>query len=292
MPAAERVLYWKSRLVEEETLDLINVNRETCSRCGACAAVCPDGLIEFTPKTFPNPSRRAELLCLSCGHCVAVCPRGSLSHRYVPLESCAPLNPDLAVNPEQCRQLLTGRRSVRRYQRKPVPREEITRLIEIARHAPTGHNNQEVEWLVLDKRSELQQIEEAGTGWLKWNIANQPKYAALLNMEGTLERQAKRAESFLRGAPALVVATAAKDNRIALIDSSIALSFLDLAAQSHGLGCCWAGLVYAMAQSYAPVQKIIALPEGEAVYGCMMLGYPQYRYFRIPARKEARILWH
>jgi nitroreductase/NAD-dependent dihydropyrimidine dehydrogenase PreA subunit len=273
-------------------LELILADQKSCSRCGACAAVCPASIIDFTPKTFPKPGADAESLCLRCGHCVAVCPHGSLSHREIQPENCALIKDKLAINPEQCQQLLSSRRSIRRYQRKPLSREVISDLIQIARYAPTGHNNQEVEWLVIDRRAELDQIEEIGLEWLKWNIANQPKYAAVLNMEGMLKSQEKMKNGFLRGAPSLVMAHAAKDNRIATIDSAIALAFLDLAAKSQGLGGCWAGLVYAMAQNFAPLQKVLALPEGQAIYGCMMLGYPQYKYFRIPTRKEPKIIWH
>ena len=34
-----------------------------------------------------------------------------------------------------------------------------------------------------------------------------------------------------------------------------------------------------------------SLPEGQKVYGALMLGYPNYRYQRIPTRLPANITW-
>jgi nitroreductase len=95
----------------------------------------------------------------------------------------------------------------------------------------------------------------------------------------------------LRGAPALIAVLADKASPIASIDCTIAMTTLELAAPSLGLGGCWAGFVYAMANSYQPVQQLLDIPAGKAGHGFMMLGYPKYQYARLIARKEAPILW-
>jgi len=96
---------------------------------------------------------------------------------------------------------------------------------------------------------------------------------------------------FLRDAPAVVVAFAEKNNPIAPTDCVIALSYFDLAARAAGLGCCWNGYFYVSAQSFPPMVKAIDLPEGFAPYGALMVGYPRYRYHRIPARRPARVIY-
>jgi nitroreductase len=150
-----------------------------------------------------------------------------------------------------------------------------------------------VEWLVIDDKKELARIEELGIGWLQWIIKNLPKVAADSNMEEKLERQKLHRDAFLRGAPVLIVAHASKDSLASLagIDSANALSYLDLAADSLGLGACWAGYVYIMANTFEPVKEMLALPDDHAVFGCMMLGYNKFKYYRIPVRKAPRITW-
>jgi hypothetical protein len=53
----------------------------------------------------------------------------------------------------------------------------------------------------------------------------------------------------------------------------------------------WAGFFMFAASTYPPMVETIALPEGHRVYGALTLGYPRYRYQRIPVRKAANIIW-
>jgi nitroreductase len=96
---------------------------------------------------------------------------------------------------------------------------------------------------------------------------------------------------FIQGAPAVVVAYGAKNNPMCATDCAIALGYFDLAAKSAGLGCCWAGFFYISAGSYPPMIQAIGLPENCAPYGALMVGYPEYKYPRIPARRPARITY-
>ena len=56
-------------------------------------------------------------------------------------------------------------------------------------------------------------------------------------------------------------------------------------------GPCWAGYFDMAAVNYAPLQKALDIPEGNRPYGAMMLGYPEYKYSRIPLRKEPDVRW-
>jgi nitroreductase/Pyruvate/2-oxoacid:ferredoxin oxidoreductase delta subunit len=274
-------------------MSIIEIDRETCNKCGICALECPRRIIVLPEEGFPQTLAFAEATCNTCGHCVAVCPSGSLSHRDSPLEASPKVDKSLVVNPEQVEQLLKGRRSARVFRNKPVSREIITRLIDIARYAPTGHNLQEVEWLVIDDKKELARIEELGIDWLQWVIKNLPQVAASSNMQEKLERQKLKHDAFLRGAPVLIVAHARKESLASLagIDSANALSYLDLAANGLGLATCWAGYVYFMANTFPPVKEALALPEDHAAYGCLMLGYNKFKYHRIPCRRAPKITW-
>ncbi len=270
---------------------MITVDKTTCTRCGLCAKVCGNGIIVFREKSFPRKMPGFDLLCIKCGHCVAVCPSASITHQDVPVEKCPPINKKLVISAEQCEQFVRARRSIREYKSDPVLRPVIQRLIDISHYAPTGHNNQDVEWLVIDDRDVLLNIEKAAAGWLKEMIARQPEMAARMNFKGMLIKQEEELNGFLRGAPALVCAISAKNNPMALINCTIAMTTLELAATSLGLGGCWAGLVYFMAGSYPPVQAVMGIPAEKAGYAFMMLGYPKYQYSRLVARKEAPVLW-
>lgn len=275
-------------------MSIIKIDKETCNKCGICVEECPRRIISLPEGDFPQLPAKAEASCNACGHCVAVCPRGSLSHRDSPLEMSPRIQEDLKVTPEQVGQLLKSRRSARVFKDKPVPRELIIRLIEEARYAPTAHNMQEVEWLVIDDKKVLGRIEDIGTDWLQWVIRELPKMAAESNMEEKLERQKKKHDAFLRGAPALIVTHAGQSTSLKMlgaIDSANALTYMDLAAHSLGLSTCWAGYVYIMSNLYVPFREVVKLPEGHVAYGCVLLGYNKFSYHRIPVRKAPGITW-
>ena len=55
-------------------------------------------------------------------------------------------------------QFLRSRRSIRLFKDKPVEKEKIQGLIEIARYAPTAGNSQLVEWLVFSDRNTVKEF--------------------------------------------------------------------------------------------------------------------------------------
>jgi nitroreductase/NAD-dependent dihydropyrimidine dehydrogenase PreA subunit len=270
--------------------NLIEVNRETCTRCGFCAAICPMGLIDFNGMNFPTPVESIETLCIRCGHCVAVCPAGSLIHRVVPVEKCISIKDEIRITAEQCDQLLKSRRSIRVFTDKLVAREVISRLIDTARFAPSGHNSQCVEWLVIDNRDEQDKLKRAVTEWVRWFIEKKPEIAGPLDMVRLLTRQEGGKDELMRDAPVLIVAHTKANDITAPAACTIALTYFQLAAMSMGLGTCWAGFVEA-SSGFPSVKEVLALPEGHRNYGSMLLGYPKYSYQRIPTRKPPRITW-
>jgi nitroreductase/NAD-dependent dihydropyrimidine dehydrogenase PreA subunit len=272
-------------------MTLFMVNPETCNRDGICAAVCPIGIIDWRAGELPTPSPDAEKSCIRCGHCVAVCPTGSLDHRDMPVSSCPPVRPELRLEAEQCEHFLRARRSIRVYREKPVEQEKLARLIDIARYAPSGINSQGARWLVLANREELYRLSGIVIDWMHWLQANMPEMAQTLHVGRTIERWNAGQDVILRGAPALIVAHAEKDNRMAPSTCTIALTTLELAATSLGLGGCWAGYFNAAANVFPPMMAALRLPEGHQCYGAMMIGYPKFAYHRLPTRKTPVIDW-
>lgn len=272
-------------------MELFEVNKSTCIRDGHCVASCPAALISFPKGEYPRPIDGAEDLCIRCGHCVAVCPTASLSHREMPVESCPPVRPDLRLTIDQCEHFLRARRSIRAYKKQAVPQDALRRLIDLASHAPTGHNSQCVEWLVLSDREELHKLASIVADWMRWMIAQMREYALSMHMDRTLSGWEAGRDVFLRNTPALVIAHAEKDNRMAPAACTIALTQLELAATALGLGGCWAGYFMAASSFFPPMTEALQLPAGHQCFGSLMLGYRKYDYHRLPLRLAPRITW-
>jgi nitroreductase len=172
-----------------------------------------------------------------------------------------------------------------------VPKNELLKLIDFARYAPTGHNSQSVEWLVLGNRDELKHLAGITVDWMRWMLDNMSELALSLHLDRAIRRWEEGKDIVLRDAPTVIVAHAGKDDRMAPTSSTIALSYLELAATSMGLGCCWAGYFHVAATTFPPMMEALPLPENHQCLGSMMVGYPRYKYHRLPLRKPPEITW-
>lgn len=270
---------------------MLIVDQEKCKKDGICAADCPTAIIKIDKQDGPRLVKNGEISCLRCGHCVAVCPHQALSHKEVPLESCTPIHKDLKISSDQAIQFLRSRRSIRKFKDKSVAKESLQQLIEIARYAPTGSNSQMISWTVYTEADQLQVIAAKVIDWIKAVLAKDPQPANAPYMPTLAAAWDRGYDAVLRHAPGLIVASAPKEANNGMVDLTIALSYLDLAAPSFGLGTCWAGLLLGAMKSRPEIKATVGIPEHVPYFYPMMIGYPKAKYFRLPERLAPRIEW-
>jgi len=273
-------------------MSLLIVDESKCKQDGFCVRDCPTAIIRLKDKeSYPEMLPGGEQSCLTCGHCVAVCPHGALSHKMVPLGDCPPIQKELGINEAQVVQFLRSRRSIRLFKDQPVEKEKIKKLIEIARYAPTASNTQLVKWLVFNDKDTIKGFARMAADWARALLEKDPQAAKFPYIPGIVAAWDAGYDAMLRGAPAVVVASAPKEDLNGTVNLTLALSYLELAAPSMGLGTCWAGLLKGALLGWPPLQKAIGLPEDHTHYYPMMLGYPKAKYFRLPQRKPPKITW-
>jgi len=276
----------------EGFMNLFTIDKNKCNRDGICVAECPSRIIEMKDdSSFPTPVFGAERACIRCGHCVAVCPHGALSHSLIKIEDCPPFQNDMAFTDEQAEHFLRSRRSIRLYQDRVIEPEKLARLIEIARYSPTGGNSQMVNWVVVSSPETVRKISGMVIDLMRAMVQKKHPMAESYRLINLVNDWDAGIDRISRGAPSLVFACAPKDYGMGAVDCTSALSYLDLAAPSLGLGCCWAGFVMMAVVKWPPLQQTLELPEGQACFGAMMVGYPKYRYYRLPTRKKPVIVW-
>ena len=137
---------------------------------------------------------------------------------------------------------LKTRRSVRTYERLPVPREIIEDVIDCGRLAASANNAQPWEFVVVtaaEMRRRLADIAEYG--------------------------------KFIAEAPVCIVVMC-RDTKYYLEDGSAATQNLLLAAWARGLGSCW---VAGDKKPYAgEICKMLGAPEGYRLISMVAVGYP------------------
>ena len=143
-------------------------------------------------------------------------------------------------------QAIKERRSIRKYQDKPLEEEKLQAVLEAARLAPSARNAQLWKFVVVQDK-ELR--EKLATVTRYKFIADAPVLIAgvSLNPEGVMHC----------GVPTYAV------------DLAIAMTNITLAAQALGLGTCWIG---GFDQDAA--REVLQIPDKYKIVELMPLGYP------------------
>lgn len=266
-------------------MDLITVDKTKCVRCGICVDCCPACILTMGEE---GPECNFDRGCMSCGQCTAICPTGALENKYAPKEKQIPV-PQEVFSAEQAMNFLRSRRSVRNFKEAIPSEEEICRVMEAARYAPTATNSQGMYYIVIRNRETIRQIAELVACWMEEEIAKNSPAKRYFSI--ALRAFRERGQDIItRNCPVLVFATAKRLHTSAASNAELSFTYANLYAASVGLGSCIAGFVgYCGASGYKPLIDLIGLPAKFKVAGAMMLGYPKYKYKRMPERQHLKI---
>lgn len=255
------------------TVEAVVIDREKCIGCGACAADCVSNhieLVEGRAQTLPNR-------CIECGHCYAVCPAGAVD---MPGYDLAGLDDTLELSEfgaDRFLLALESRRSVRRFTADPVSDGDIARILEAGRFCPTGSNRQGVHFVVLREKLAEAEILARETFLASGRLAS-----LVMNREGNAPDE----RFFFKGAP-LAIAVAGKRG----VDPALAAAYMELMAESLGLGAFYSGFFAYAAQNNAALRDLLGLPTGVEVVTTLVIGHGDVSYLRRVPRKPANIIW-
>ena len=268
---------------------MIKVDESLCINCGSCIRACPGGLM--TKAEFPVPIEKGWDLCIDCGHCVAICPTGAMHQRAMGPEDCEPIDIHLIPKWDRVQQYLKMRRSIRGYIQKPVEKEKVLQLLDVARWAPNGANRQVIRWVVVNDPAKVRQVAEMTIDWMKTVKEKTPALYQEANLETFVAAWDGGKDRIARGAACIIMACAPKEERTAPPAAMIAIAQIQTAAPALGLGTTFTGSINTAGQGYPPLLKRLGIPEGCIPHGTCVLGYPAEQYHRIPTRKPVDVTW-
>jgi nitroreductase len=164
---------------------------------------------------------------------------------------------------------ILDRRSVRKFDAKPVEREKILACVEAARLAPSAENIQPWRFVILDDPSDKNRFGEAAFSGIykptRWAL-NAPVLVVLL---AELNVVAHGLGRWIQG------------TQYHLLDMGISGEHFVLQAQSLGLGTCWIGWFNAR-----KAHQILKLPPKVRVCQLLAVGYPASGFKPRPPRRK------
>jgi nitroreductase len=175
---------------------------------------------------------------------------------------------------------ISGRRSVRRYEDRPVPKAVVDKLLEAGVSAPSGMNAQPWRFVVVQNREVIGKL-------------SRRTKELLLGMQwpGEMKEAFKSdKDTIFYGAPLLIMMCVPINEEwktVNLLDCGLATENMFLEAYQEGLGSCFIGFANFLNQDQRFLDEV-GIPEDHELVAPLIFGYPSEN--PAPKRHEVKVL--
>lgn len=271
---------------------MITINRDKCIGCGLCVKDCVQNNIKIIDKkaTLLNTS------CIMCGHCISICPQfateaADMSKSDVINEMVPKIKRD---NADSYLHEVISRRSIRNFTKQKVERHLIDKLITIGRYSHTSANRQTNSYIVIQDtlpqfRSDVINTLKQLSINIKQDTKSIPLYLNYANIWDLAYEQLKNKEGFdciFHKSNLILIVNGDNDT-----DVAIAATNIENMVYSLGLGMYFSTFIKVAIEKNPSLQKKLGILSSNASLLCMVIGYPNVTYYRIPPRKESKVTW-
>lgn len=161
---------------------------------------------------------------------------------------------------------IRGRRSIRRYEDKPIPKKIIDSILEAGVWAPSGMNNQPWRFIVIENQEIMNKLSRrAKEILLKMDWPDHIKKIFKSDKD-----------TIFHSAPLLILVCAEKKGRgqtFLHLDCGLAAENMFLKAYNEGVGSCFIGFANSLNQD-PDILSEVGVPEGHELIAPLIFGYP------------------
>ena len=161
---------------------------------------------------------------------------------------------------------ILSRRSVRKYENKPVAHELLEKIVECGCYAATAMGKQPWHFTVVMDRKVLDRISAANAALAKADPNTPPMVLATIE-DGSFDN--------FRGAPCAVIMSGEHGQNFADVDCANAVENMALAAESLGLNSCYLASFKPslLGEAGAAMRAELGIPEGYTPNLALAIGY-------------------
>jgi len=278
--------------------NLIEIDYSLCKGCGLCACVCMYEKFEIKS----GKAKIRNIPCYICTHCYSVCPEKAIKVK----------KPDkISIEVSSHLQWLASIRSVRKFADKPVSKELLEEILNVARYSPTAKNVGEKYVTVLYSKEKIRTYINMIAGFYKRTMeavnkvpekllgftmkflrirdVNFPKLKE--SYKYMLEKLKKGEDPFFFNAPIVFVVHVPKSIVMYKENGLILSSYIVMAAGMSGLGACYSGYALLASKYMKKIKKFLKVPSKNEVIMVIAAGYPEVKFQRLPIRMPVKSIF-
>ena len=179
--------------------------------------------------------------------------------------------------------IIKSRRSIRNYLDKPVSKEIIDKLIEAAKWAPSGMNEQPWGFIVAQDKLLIKELSDRAIPYINKMIEENPKFIRYK------KRMRAKEFSIFYHAPCVIIILGRTDAFFYQNDCAMAAQNLMLTASFMGIGSCWVGMMSTLNKDKWFREKF-QIPDNYKVVAPIALGYFENKDIPVIERRPLEIL--
>lgn len=252
---------------------MMTIYAEKCIRCGACVSACPTRRL-----TMENgaPVVHANQRCLTCMHCAAMCPQ-----KAIHFDAVLSYEEYIDTPEDTVLQLITMRRSIRRFKPEAPERDDLAWALDMAQWAPSAKNLRPTQWLVVYGKDKCDDV---------YRTAIRLCQEQNVMPDVVAQQKAENRNSVTCGCTTILLALA-PEGEWGDTDAVIAAATAELLLQHIGIGTCWGGYMHRLLAALPDLRETLNIPEGCHCAAALLCGIPDETYRNVPWRPKANVEW-
>lgn len=259
-------------------MPIIGIDTEKCTDCQQCLRDCVSSNFKLDDEDHVQFTQSG---CIGCGHCISICPEDAIIYKGMrdePFTFDGIQDPSSLISYETMFKFMRAKRSIRQYKKDKIPNEVLEKILDSMRYAPTGSNIRGLKCLIISDDNQKKELSDAILNALGSMMPD-------MYMERLNNKRNKGLDPIFYDAPHIMIMHSSNPGD--LVNSTIAITYAMLSAQTLGLGTCWIGFAQGVLSANKEIRNNIAKIPGR-VHGVFIIGYPSVKYANAAPRPRIR----